>query len=537
MIDPEQHSSGEQLHSPQEIYAELEAPNWAPWLRFDIDTLTRHQAVFPGGQFVLEGEDDSPIASLSTNRISWDGSPEDLSTWDDVAGADCSYEDTFDPEGNTLVFMSMSVHKDHKGEHLPDRLIQRTRLYAAEQGIERIIGDFRPSGFGQYKKETHDFDFEHYVTATRADGKLKDPWLRAMTYRGWEALKVDPRSMVVEATEDEFEAFRTGHNPDSWWQVQDDATKEQLTAWHQPAQELEQVDEVWECEETGTWYVDRQAQKAVYIESNVWGEVKPQVFYNLNETARDELESNLVSLVEKSNPEAPMTAVWIAPDHPYADLVRTLETGPFPTITDFVSPQVEERSRFLAIVDTREQQKRVVHAARVSGVNLGNPSEAAHVNRDGTLGLVMLDEIIQSPQHVSGEDIIDYYARQGIDIARCIGVDTNFRVGEKVDTGIDGIRVSDYSYIAFFKLVQSLGANIGESGVFAHINDGTIKSLNDINVEWEPLLGRSNIYSPSGNPAKPKDPDFIPTYLPISPHNAEVFRGIINFGLPEMIVR
>jgi hypothetical protein len=40
---------------------------------------------------------------------------------------------------------------------------------------------------------------------------------------------------------------------------------------HTPHLDLDDVDEKWECRETGTWYVDRSGGRALYVESNLWG--------------------------------------------------------------------------------------------------------------------------------------------------------------------------------------------------------------------------------------------------------------------------
>ena len=69
----------------QSIYMVLERPNWAPWLAASADTLGRRAEVFPEGQLVIMRNDEVLMASLSMNRINWDGNPDALPSWDDVA--------------------------------------------------------------------------------------------------------------------------------------------------------------------------------------------------------------------------------------------------------------------------------------------------------------------------------------------------------------------------------------------------------------------------------------------------------------------
>lgn len=98
----------------EKIYNILEKPNWAPWLEASKESIEGRSIVFPQGQLVIKSIDGTPIASLSTNQIYWDGKVEALPTWDDVAGDPTTYEKTYHPNGNALVMMSMNVHPEHQ---------------------------------------------------------------------------------------------------------------------------------------------------------------------------------------------------------------------------------------------------------------------------------------------------------------------------------------------------------------------------------------------------------------------------------------
>jgi GNAT superfamily N-acetyltransferase len=254
------------------VYAELEVPNWAPWLRFGPETLAAQAVTFPAGQIVLRDAAEDVVAALSANRIDWDGRVETLTTWDAVAGEDATYADTYEPDGNTFVLMSMNVAAHARGARWSSRVIDEVLAYAHAEGIEHVISDFRPSGFGAVKRDEHLFDMATYCAQLRADGLPRDPWLRALHRRGMQRLRLDPRAMAVRASADELDGWRRTYRPEQWWQVTATSAIDGLIEWFMP-QELDRIDEIWECGETGTWFCDRRSGEAIYLETNVWGEV------------------------------------------------------------------------------------------------------------------------------------------------------------------------------------------------------------------------------------------------------------------------
>lgn len=238
--------------SPQEaagVYTHLEVSNWAPWLAASADTIAARSQVFASGQLLMKSN-GFYLASLSMNQIHWDGDPQTLPSWDDVAGDPTDYSTTYQPDGNTLVLMSMNVNTGFQGLHLPTHMIHSTQKVAAELGIEHIIGSFRPIGFGGYKKEHgHDASFWDYCTAVQPDtGKPIDLWLRSLSWNGLKLLKEDPAAMTVTVGSDEFFSYQKLY---PWFE------------WTQPAPGI------WECGQVGQWVV--HGDTAVYQESNVWG--------------------------------------------------------------------------------------------------------------------------------------------------------------------------------------------------------------------------------------------------------------------------
>lgn len=234
-----------------EIHQKLEVPNWAPWLSASKQSLVGRAEVFPAGQLlVLEGE--TPVASLSMNRIDWDGNPLTLPCWDNVAGDPTTYEHTYKPSGNTLVMMSMNVDPASQGKGLARKLIEQSRFLAVGLDVDYLIGSFRPNEFGKYKSEPEkEFTkFEDYIQLKRPDGLPIDSWLRNLTRNGMQALHIDDHAMTVSVAIDEFQAFKTGYNVGMWKEI---------------------YPGVWECGEVGVWKVDSHNGSAIYKESNLWG--------------------------------------------------------------------------------------------------------------------------------------------------------------------------------------------------------------------------------------------------------------------------
>lgn len=254
-----------------EIFDELEAPNWPPWLRFSAEELDAQAEVFPRGQILVCDERSRPLASLSSNRIDWDGVIEHLPTWDRVAGDDRTYRDTYRPDGNAVVLMSTNVRPDAQGLGLSEVLIDRMRSIAVADGVEHVMSDFRPNGYGAYKRTRGTAGFAAYCHMTREDGLPVDGWLRSVARKGMQPLAVDPRAIVVHTSASDLVRHRATYRPGRWYEPTDPDAVATALEEHTPHVDLDTVDEVWECDETGTWYVDRSRDRALYIESNLWG--------------------------------------------------------------------------------------------------------------------------------------------------------------------------------------------------------------------------------------------------------------------------
>jgi GNAT superfamily N-acetyltransferase len=236
-----------------EIYDQVEKLNWAPWLSASSQTLSGRAKVFPEGHLIIKDiAGKNILATLSTNRINWDGDITHLPDWDSVAGEPTDYSNTYEPEGNTLTLMSMNVHPEFQGTGLARQLLGLIKEQAKKLGVKHLIGSFRPNEFGKFKakEENWHVDFEGYCKMSRVDGWPIDGWLRSLMKNGMEPLVVDHKAMTVIVSLDEFEQYKSIYNLGKWKEV---------------------APEVWECGEVGQWKIENN--QAVYQECNLWGKL------------------------------------------------------------------------------------------------------------------------------------------------------------------------------------------------------------------------------------------------------------------------
>lgn len=236
-----------------EIYQTMEQHNWAPWLAASPDSLIGRSRVFPEGQLLLRGPNNEPLASISTNRTSWNGQTINLPSWDEVAGEPTTYEATYQNNGNALILMSMNVNPKYKKNGLATTLVKEVQELTEELGVEYLIGSFRPSEFGKFKAEKGPIPFADYISmkAEKADGLVPlDAWIRSLTRNGMQPLKIDEHAMCVTIDLLEFEELKKTYKPECW---------------------KESSSDIWECGEVGQWQINLITGTATYIESNLWG--------------------------------------------------------------------------------------------------------------------------------------------------------------------------------------------------------------------------------------------------------------------------
>lgn len=246
--------------------------------------------------------------------------------------------------------------------------------------------------------------------------------------------------------------------------------------------------------------------------------------HDLSPTEYADGEALLVGQIEAELPVEGLFTARIDPRHPFADLVRTVEHDQFHEVAALMTPY-EPSFSFIAIIDTRRETRRIVHAFRIGLPQLDGVRALT--------GLALLDDIIKSGQGVTFEALWAYYSGRGMDLTRAISVETNFRVGDRTESPIDGVRVSDFGYLSVFYLLQERSAPV----IFAHQNLQALASLGKLGLEYEDIAGRAGLQTPSiddeGLPYY--DDEYTPLAIPASDHNVQLFKALSSFAVPELV--
>jgi hypothetical protein len=256
-------------------------------------------------------------------------------------------------------------------------------------------------------------------------------------------------------------------------------------------------------------------------------ESKPN--YDLSPEELKSLETELVDDVDKISKEGKFKhkkpgfyAVWLASDNKYTNILRTNEAGYFPEVKE-LTDDVEDETTFLAMVDTRKETRRVVHATTVSGIS----KDPEKLRNEGKSGFITIDELIDLGNFTAAE-FQQYYNDHNIDVQSSIAVDTNFRVG-KVSEGVDGLQTADLAYLAVFQLGSRQETGENENAIFASINRHTIISFRRLGLQVEPLMGRDDLITPESKHGK----NFFPVMIPYNKHNVDLFKAM-NYVVPEI---
>lgn len=232
-----------------QIYNELELPNWAPWLKAAESSILWRSIIFPEWQLLLKDDiSNQLIASLSTNRVDRNWNPSSLPSWDEVAWDPTDYSQTYKKNWNTLVLMSMNINPRFQWNWIPSIMINAVKNLASVLDVDNCIWSFRPNGFWLYKLENWDTSFQDYINKKNENWLPIDPWLRNLTRNGMKPIKIDSKAMNVECYIDEMNYYKNTFKPNLW---------KELVDWNK-----------WICPETWDRYIDWD--KATYIESNLW---------------------------------------------------------------------------------------------------------------------------------------------------------------------------------------------------------------------------------------------------------------------------
>ncbi|MEV6280171.1 hypothetical protein [Nocardia sp. NPDC051832] len=248
---------------------QLEAKCWAPFTLQPRGIMKGRMDAYPDGQLCLVNE-GKLLATISTNRIDWDGDPASLSTrsWDSIAGISQTFEDSYRPGGNTFCLMATNVDPDARGQDLVGELMGALMAIAGTANIDYIISPFRPNGYGDMVIQAHLVgrsipSFEEYVAGRGVDGLPIDHWLHQLEKKfGMVQMNTARDAMEIPISGREFQSFRA-------------AADHQADRRGKPRWQMIRTERgpAWWCGETGFFYPEPDG-RFVYREDNMWGRIR-----------------------------------------------------------------------------------------------------------------------------------------------------------------------------------------------------------------------------------------------------------------------
>jgi hypothetical protein len=162
-------------------------------------------------QFYLQNAEGTVVACCNSIPLTWNGTSDDLPTgWDDglTRGALGALNGV---APNTLCAIQGTVSANFLGCGLGSALVQTMRKLASDRGFNALIAPARPS----YKTRYPLTPIERYITWTREDGLLFDPWLRVHQRLGASVLCAAPESMTIPGRVADWENWTEMRFPES----------------------------------------------------------------------------------------------------------------------------------------------------------------------------------------------------------------------------------------------------------------------------------------------------------------------------------
>ncbi len=249
------------------------------------------------------------------------------------------------------------------------------------------------------------------------------------------------------------------------------------------------------------------------------------VDYSLSPEQITNYEQQLASLIdEKIGLADDVYAIWMEPSSSFANIVRTYEKTFWHDIDEIMAPH-EDDSLFLALFDARGDVGKVVHGFRVS-----RGSQEFQNDESDSTGIVLIDDIVNSGQGFTAAEFRAYYRNKGIDLSKCLSVETNFKVQRAEH--YNGLPMSQIGYIAIFDLIKdSLDDDLC---IFASINNLATQSFQLVGIQYEPIAGREDLKIPVSEGEF--DDDYTGVALPPTKKNVDIFTNLIPFAAPSIRV-
>ena len=172
----------------------------------------RLEPEFAEFQFVLyDPGHDELLAEGHTIPCAWDRTAEGL-----PRGIDGLIREGFEllesgGSPTALGALAIEIPPANQSRRLSVPMLEGMVMLACRHGLSDLIAPLRPS----WKERYPLVPIDRYAAWTRADGLPFDPWLRVHRRLGGELIKVEPESMRITGTVDEWEAWTEMAFPES----------------------------------------------------------------------------------------------------------------------------------------------------------------------------------------------------------------------------------------------------------------------------------------------------------------------------------
>lgn len=239
----------------------LESLGKPPWLVPPEKTIEKRGEIFPFGQVVAKDVTGTIWAYAAFNRIEWSGTPEEFPQYYEVLGEDFDFSHTYDPQGNTLVLVSLAMHPAFANELSFSRFMQTVSSHAPRLGCTYFVAAFLMppeeskqtwlARHGGLSLETNMLsDLLAYENEQRKMGNEQEYW-----WSGMKSVLIHNSAHAVGVDLPSFEEFRQKYHHESWKQVSHEDAPGGF---------------VWVCEgEDGFWTTD--GDYALFRGSIAWG--------------------------------------------------------------------------------------------------------------------------------------------------------------------------------------------------------------------------------------------------------------------------
>ncbi len=244
--------------------------------------------------------------------------------------------------------------------------------------------------------------------------------------------------------------------------------------------------------------------------------------YDLSEEEFNDLTQLLISQVAAKEviPENGIITAVVPPTSPYANLVRTLEYDAHFYSNPEVAAAYETNSFFMLVLDYNakstdgEVKQALAHVYRV--VTADNRNQ-------GYTGIETIDDLIATEQ-ITLDEVANYYNLP--DLSRCWSVGSNIDVGSlRPAQGAKPSLEKPYGALGYKAIFEISNAQKIDY-LFCYLNQSAVKSLSRLDIEFDPLCGRTDLLMPTGLPEEGSfDTDYQPVAIPVQA-NAEVFQKI-----------